>query len=274
MSSLRDLICAGLLLIAMLLGVVWLPGVWLQQHVVQEQGFLEVTQPLGEDADVQRHLSDAAVDELLDSRLVPDRVADAVAPALQDQMPGLTSSTAYQSMWDATMTEVHTGLFAPGPTDLTLDLSPVSDTLLESVEDQLPFGITLPHPDHPTVTLTQIPDVPLLRHAEAVLPWAQWAGPAALVLALLAIGVAAHRRGALIGAGIAALLAGIIGVVLALAAGALVPNSVDQAEFLGPIVQAFETRLRADLLPQAAILSGGGALVVVLGLASRAFVRR
>lgn len=274
MSSLRDLICAGLLLIAAVLGVAWLPGMWLQEHVVEEQGFLEVTQPLGEDADMQRNLSDAAVDEMLDAPMIPGRLADEIAPTIQDQMPRLTSSDAYQSMWDTTMTEVHTGLFEPGATDLTVDLSPVSDALLGAVEDHLPFGITLPHPDHPTVALTQIPDVPLLRHAAVVLPWAQWAGPAALVLVLMALAVAAHRRGAVIGAGVAALLAGAVSVALALGAAVLVPDSVDQASFLGPIVTAFETRLRADILPQAAILTGGGALVVVLGLVSRVFGRR
>ncbi|MFC7457170.1 hypothetical protein ACFQS2_08235 [Brachybacterium sp. GCM10030267] len=264
MSSARDLLAALLLTLATVLGALWLPGVWLHEHVIDQEGFLDVAQPLAEDPEVQRTLSDSAVETLLDDDRIPGWVADQVAPIAQEQAPRITGTDMYATLWDETMADLHEALFTPGEDALGVDLGPVIDELLVSVEEVIPFDI--PRPDDATVTLATIPDVPLLNQAATLAPWTPWMGPAALALAVLALAIAAHRRSFLILAGIAGILAGALTCLLADQIGTVVPDSVDRADFIGPIVQAFEVRFAADLMPQGVILLGVGALVAAAGL--------
>jgi hypothetical protein len=273
-STLRQLTSALLIVLAAVIGAAWLPGSWLQQHVVEEQGFLEIAEPLGEDASTQRALTDAAVDELLGSDMIPGSVRDGITPFAQDQAASFTTTSAYQEMWDGTMVSVHDGLFASGDSAIDVDLAPAVDALIDPVEEKLPFGISLPRPDHPTVTLATVPDLPVLRAAAQVLPYASWALPAMIVLVVLALLISDRRRATLLGAGVATMVAGGIGLLLAAGIGALVPASVDGSAFLGPLVQGFEARFSADISPRAAVMTGVGAGIVVVSAVLLAVVRR
>jgi hypothetical protein len=265
-SSLRDLLSVLLLIAATLLGALWLPSVWIAQNLVDQEGFLAITQPLAEDTAFQRTLTDSAVDQALDHDLVPGVVADRAAPMLQEQAPRLTGTGAYAEVWDTAMVELHGALFTPGASPLDVDLLPLIDSLLTGVEDTLPFVDDLPRPDDATVTLASIPDVPLLTHATVLDPWAHRAGPIALGLAVLAILLAGHRRMMLTLAGVGTLLAGLATWLLATRITDVVPDAVDRAVFLGPIVQVFEQRFTAEVMPQGVVLLGAGALVTAAGL--------
>ena len=265
-SSLRDLLSVLLLTAATLLGALWLPGAWIERNVVDQEGFLAITQPLAEDATLQRSLTDSAVDEALDHELVPGVVADRAAPMLQEQAPKLTGTEAYTEVWDRAMVELHGALFTPGASPLDVDLLPLIDSLLTGVEDTLPLIDDLPRPGEASVTLASIPDVPLLHRATVLDPWAHRTGPIALGLAVLAVLVAGHRRLMLTLAGIGAVLAGLATWLLTTRIEGLVPDAVDQAVFLGPIVQVFEQRFAAEVMPQGVIMLGAGALVAAAGL--------
>lgn len=266
MSSLRDLLSALLLIAATLLGALWLPAVWIERNVVDQDGFLAITQPLSSAATLQRSLTDSAVDEVLANDLVPGFLADRLSPLLQEQAPRLTGTEAYATVWDRAMVELHGALFTPGASPLDVDLLPLIDSLLTSAEDSLPLVDNLPRPDSATITLATIPDVPLLTHATILDPWAHRAGPIALALAVLALLVSAHRRVALTFAGLGAVLAGLATWLLTTRIEQIVPDAVDQAVFLGPIVQVFEERFATEVMPQAVILLGAGALVASVGL--------
>ena len=266
MDSLRDLISAAMLVAAAVLGALWLPATWLSENVVDQDGFLEIAAPLSQDAEVQRSLGDSAVTAVLDDDRIPDWIADQVEPLLQEQAVKLTDMDSYATMWDAVMSDLHTGLFTPGTQELEVDLGPAIDQLLTGVEETLPGGIEVPRPEGVSVSLATIPDVPLLNLAADAAPWAPWLGPAALVLVAAALLLGAHRRGLLILAGALALLAGGATLLVSSQIETLVPNALDQAEFVGPIVQAFQAQFAAQLLPQGVILLGGGALVMALGL--------
>src|SRR5699024_150689 len=160
----------------------------------------------------------------------------------------------------------------PGGSELEVDLAPAIDRILEPVEEQLPLEI--PRPEDPTVTLATIPDVPLLTGLSAVTPWAQWAGPAALALLVLALLIGAHRRTLLALAGLGGILAGAGVWWLAARIETLVPDAVDQAVFLGPIVHEFESRFQAAMTPQGVILLGAGALVTAVGVVRRDLPQR
>ena len=271
-SSARDLLATLLLAAAVLLGALWLPGVWMDRHVVDQEGFLEITQPLSDDPAAQRQLSDAAVEQILDDDRIPGWAADSVAPMLQEQAPKLTGSALYAQIWDQAMVDLHEALFTPGQQDLDVDLLPVVDELLGPVEEKLPFE--LPRPDSASFTLATIPDIPLLNQLTAVSPWFSWAGPVAGVLVLLALLLAAHRRTMLALAGVGGILAGGAVCLFAGEIRSLVPDAIDQADFLGPIVTALEADLHSALLPQGVIMLGVGALVAAVGLVLVGLQRR
>ena len=265
-SSLRDLLSVLLLTAATLLGALWLPGAWIERNVVDQEGFLAITQPLAEDATLQRSLTDSAVDEALDHELVPGFVSDRATPLLQEQASKVTGTEAYTEVWDRAMVELHGALFTPGASPLDVDLLPLIDSLLTGVEDTLPLIDDLPRPGEASVTLASIPDVPLLHRATVLDPWAHRTGPIALGLAVLAVLVAGHRRLMLTLAGIGAVLAGLATWLLTTRIEGLVPDAIDQAVFLGPIVQVFEQRFAAEVMPQGVIMLGAGALVAAAGL--------
>ena len=263
-SGLRDLLSTLLLLGALLLGAAWLPAVWFAQNVVDRDGFLAITEPLADDPAFRTTLTDSAVEQILGDDAVPAWLQDTLTPLAQDQASSLAGTDAYATMWDATMEQVHGALFTPGGAPVQVDLAPGIDTILDGVETHLP--ITLPRPDSADVTLFTVPDVPLLHHATVLDPWAQRLGPIALGMALLALLIGRHRRGLLVVAGIVAAAAGGLDCLMAARIEQVVPDAVDQATFLGPLVQVFEARFAAELPAQAVVLMGAGALVAVAGL--------
>ncbi len=263
-SSVRDLSAVALLLLAVVLGALWAPTTWLHHHVVEREGFLAITEPLAEDPDFQRTMSDSAVEMLMGDERIPGWIEESLAPLAEEQAAALTGTGVYATLWNATMSEVHGALFSPGASDLDVDLAPVIDRILTPVEEKLP--IEIPRPEDATITLASIPDVPLLTRASAVTPWAQWTGPAALVLLALALLIASHRRALLIMAGLGGILAGAGVWWIGEQVEAVVPDSIDQTAFLGPVVQVFEGHFQAAMMPQGVIMLGAGALVTAAGL--------
>ncbi|WP_114856520.1 hypothetical protein [Brachybacterium sp. YJGR34] len=273
MSSARDLLAALLLTVAAVLGALWLPGVWLAQNVVDRDGFLAIAQPLAEDPEAQREVSDAAVEHLLDDDRIPGWAEERLTPVLQEQAPRITGTPAYATLWEQTMVELHDGLFTPGEQTLAVDLTPVIDDLLGAVEEQVPL-VELPRPEEASVPVATVPDVALLNRLVQLAPWTHWAGPIAGVLVLLALLVAAHRRALLTLAGVAGIVAGGLLCLLAGNITTLVPASVDEADFLRPIVGAFEAQFTADLMPQGVIVLGVGALCAAAGMVMVGLHRR
>lgn len=264
MSSARDLLAVALLLAATVLGALWLPATWFHDHVVEKDGFLAITEPLADDPAFQRTLSDSAVETILGDDRLPAWVQERLTPLAEEQATALTGTGVYTTMWEATMAELHGALFTPGASELDVDLGPAIDRILTPVEERLP--IEIPRPEDPTITLASIPDVPLLTRIAGLTPWATWTGPAALGLAALALMIAAHRRTMLTLAGLGGIMAGGAVWWLAQQIETVVPDSIDQAVFLGPIVQVFQDRFETAMMPQGVILLGAGALVTAVGL--------
>lgn len=274
MRSLRDLLAAALLALAALCGAAWLPAAWLADNVVDQQGFLAITEPLSADAALQRELSDAAVEATLPTDTLPSWLLEKVEPFAQDQAARITQSPSYDTVWSSTMTDLHSALFSPGADELDADVAPLVDDLVSGIDQYLPFGWTVPRPDSVPVHLASIPDIPWIGQARAVTEHVHWLPVAGVAFLLLAIAVAADRRVMLAVAGVFLALAG-AGVWLGAAnLGTLVPGSIDQAPFVGPIVQVFEQRMAADLTPQAVMMLGAGALLAVVGLGLAGLRRR
>lgn len=167
-TALRDLLSVLLLLGALVLGAAWLPAVWFEQNVVDQEGFLAVTQPLADDPAFRTTLTDSAVEQLLADDAVPSWIQESLTPLAQDQASKLAGTDAYAAMWDETMVQLHGALFTPGGAPVDVDLAPGIDAILDGVETHLP--ITLPRPDSASVTLFTVPDVPFLHHATVLDP--------------------------------------------------------------------------------------------------------
>lgn len=272
MSTARDLLALGLLVVATVLGALWLPATWFHDNMVERDGFLAITVPLADDPEFQRTLSDSAVDRVLGDERVPGWIEERLTPMAEEQAGNLTGSDVYATMWAGTMSELHGALFTPGASDLEVDLSPAIERILTPVEERLP--ITIPRPEDTTLTLATIPDVPLLPALSAVTPWAQWAGPAALVLLAAALLIASHRRTMLALAGLGGILAGAAVWWLGAQVQEVVPDALEATEFLGPIVQVFEAHFEAAMVPQGVVLLGAGALVMSIGVVLMGLHRR
>src|SRR5699024_8856761 len=151
-------------------------------------------------------MSDSAVDEIHGGDRVPGWLQDRLTPLAEEQAAKLTGTDVYGTLWADSMSELHPALFTPGAPPLDADLAPAIDRIPEPVEQHL-RGQTPPTEDA-TVTRATVPDAPLLTGLSAVSPWAQWAGPVALGLLVLALLIGAHRRTLLALAGLGGILAG------------------------------------------------------------------
>lgn len=264
MISVRDVLAALLVLIATVLAAAWMPALWLDRNIVDRDGFRVIAEPLADDAEYQQTLSDQAVDALLDDDRVPGWLADEIEPIAEEQAVRLTTTDVYNTMWSETMQNLHAELFSSGPSEIVVDFAPAVEELITSAEELVPF-LDIDPPQSVPVTVAEVPPITLLERAALLDPWAGVAGWAALALLVVALALAANRRLALVFVGIGGVLAG--GAVLVVSANieTLVPDSVDQAAFVGPLVQEFEQHFAADLLPQAAVMAGAGAVAVVAG---------
>lgn len=263
-SPARDLLAVALLIIATVAGTLWLPATWFHENVVEREGFLVITEPLAEDPDFQRTMSDSAVEMILDDDRIPGWIQERLTPLAEEQAAQLTGTGVYATMWESTMAELHGALFTPGASDLDVDLGPVIDEILAPVEERLP--VQVPRPDDTTVTLASIPDVPLLTRVSALTPWATWAGPAALALLALALVIAAHRRTMLTVAGLGGIVAGAGVWGLGANVETVVPDALDQAVLLGPIIRVFQGHFQTAMMPHGVIVLGAGALIAAVGL--------
>ncbi|MFC0675860.1 hypothetical protein [Brachybacterium hainanense] len=265
MSSLRDVLATVLLIAATVLGALWLPSIWVADNVVDQDGFLAITDPLSDDHEFQSSITDSAIEALLADDRIPEWLADRIEPLAKDQASRFAQTDAYAEIWRATMLDIHTGLLEPGPSEVVVDVAPAGAALLGWVEELIPLpGIEAPA--SLPITVATMPAVGALEKAAALAPWAGRLAVIALVLVAAALLVAAHRRAVLVGAGVGIIVAGAVALLLSWLIEPLIPDVLDRMDFVGPLLQVFEQQFSADLAPQGLILAGVGAAVVVAGI--------
>ncbi len=261
---LRDLIAAVLTLLAVLLAAAAVPALWMEKNLVQEKGFLAITQPLGEDPSFQRSLTDPAVEQAFSAVEIPNFVRDLVEPQAKNLASDLTGTDVYATVWNGTMKQLHGALFTPGAAPLQVDLEPLIERVLSGAEKIVP--VEIPRPQHTEITLATVPDVPVLAQMVSYAQWAHRLVPLAILSAVLAVLCARHRRSMIAVGGVLMIVAGVVVTRLAESVEQLVPDAVDQAPFVGQIVRVFEARFTADVVPQGGQMVTFGVLVMILGL--------
>ena len=211
----RTFVSAMAVVIGLLLAAVAVPAMWVDQNVVQENGFVRLASPLGQDPEFQRRLASAAVASFNPAGQMPDFMADGMVPVLEAAESSLTGLPGYPAAWEETLRRSHRLSFAePGSlppeaaasTALTLDVAPLLGLLTQQVSEAT--GLPLDPPGETLINVGQSGHRELIANLTAYAPmgYAVAAGSGlAFVLAL----VAARRRWLIF------LMAGVGGLFLA-----------------------------------------------------------
>ena len=195
----RTFVSAVAVLIGLVLAAVAVPAMWVDRNLVQEDGFVAFTAPLGKDPVFQQRLAAAAVGSL-GAEQIPAALTGLVTPILESAAQSLTTMPGYPDAWAETLRKSHRLNFADpatlpaeadGVTSLTLDLAPLVGLVAKQVAD----ATTLPleAPNQLLITIGQPDHRQVLDRVAAIAPMGYAVAVGALIAFALAF-VAARRR--------------------------------------------------------------------------------
>lgn len=206
----RTLFSAFAGIAAVVLCLVGVPGLWLDQYVVSEDGFVEMAAPLGSNDAFQQQLAEATTQTVLEEAAFGNEMADFVRPMVQQAAQNLTDHSGYQEAWEQTLRSSHQLTFADNGGGaqaemgtITLDIAPIVTLAAQEAADAV--GTDIPEPESVPIEVGgsgQQTEVEMVQnYANLSVPFAV-AGAVAFVLAM----VIARRRSTtlvLIGLGVA-----------------------------------------------------------------------
>ena len=208
----RTFVSAVAVILGLLLSAVALPAIWMDRNVVQEEGFVALSAPLGRDADFQQRLAAAAV-ATIDTSSVPDALAGVVKPVVEAAARSLTGLPGYQAAWEETLRKSHRLSFAapasrPSGADsaspLTLDVAPL--VALAAGELSHTTGLPLEAPDQTLISFGQPDQRQWIERVTAYAPLGYSLASGAGIAFALALVSARRRWTVLFSAGVGALL--------------------------------------------------------------------
>lgn len=208
----RTFVSAVAVILGLLLSAVAVPAIWVDRNVVQEDGFVALSAPLGQDADFQQRLAAAAVGTI-DTSSVPDALAGLVQPVVEAAAGSLTGLPGYPAAWEETLRKSHRLSFAdpasrPAGADstssLTLDVAPL--VALATEELSRTTGLTLDSPEQTLINVGQPHQRQWIEGMSAYAPLGYPLGIGAGIAFALALVSARRRWTAIFSAGVGALL--------------------------------------------------------------------
>ncbi|MDJ0321373.1 hypothetical protein [Pseudarthrobacter sp. PS3-L1] len=213
-------------IVGLLLAAVAGPAIWVDRNVVQEDGFVSLMAPLGDDADFQKQLAAATIANLDISDSLPGPLARIVEPILESAAQSLVGLPGYPAAWEETLRNSHRLNFpgdsseATDSTAFRLDLGPLTGLVVKQITATT--GLPLPAPGETLVTLDQSSQRETLDRISTYAPLGYQLAGGAVVIFLLAVVVARRRWAAVLGIGISALIvAGIWALGLGVARDAI-----------------------------------------------------
>lgn len=208
----RTFVSALAVLIGLVMAAVAVPAVWVDRNIVQEEGFVALTGPLGKDPAFQQRLASAAVGSFGADRL-PGPVAELAGPILESAATSLSSLPGYPEAWTETLRRSHRLSFADPNTlppeagavsALTLDVAPLVGLVAKQVSDAT--SLPLQGPDQVLINIGQSNQKQLLEQVAAFAPMGYAVGIGALIAFALAFVAARRRWTVLVGIGIGILV--------------------------------------------------------------------
>ncbi|WP_346960227.1 hypothetical protein [uncultured Arthrobacter sp.] len=210
----RTFVSAVAVLIGLAMAAVAVPAMWVDRNIVQEDGFVALSAPLGKDPAFQRRLATAAVNGIaFGDQQIPDALAAVVKPILQDAAQSLTSMPGYSDAWAETLRKSHRLSFADprtlpadanGTTSLTLDVAPLVGLVVKRISEASP--VPLKAPAEVRIAIGQSDQRQLIERVSAYAPMGSAVAVGSAIAFLLALVAARRKWTVLAGIGVGALI--------------------------------------------------------------------
>lgn len=271
----RTFVSALAVLIGLLMAAVAVPAMWVDRNIVQEDGFVALTAPLGKDPAFQQGLASAAVGSLASDR-IPAALTDLARPILDSAAKSLTSLPGYPGAWTETLRKSHRlNLADPstlppevdGVSALTLDVAP----LVGLVASQVAGATSLPlqAPDQVLINIGQSNQRQLLERVSAFAPMGYAAGAGAVIAFALALVAARRRWTVLAGTGVGVLVLAGGWKLAADAAGGAVARTGGGSEVAEIFKREFVAAAAESYGQWIIVAAVAGGILLVLGLVLR-----
>ena len=208
----RTFVSAVAAILGLLLSAVAVPAIWADRNVVQEDGFVALAAPLGQDAEFQQRLAVATVGTI-DTGGIPDALAGLVRPVLEAAAGKLTGLPGYPAAWEETLRRSHRLSFAdpaslPPEADtsssLTLDVAPLVALAAEELSGTT--GLPIDAPEQTLINVGQADQRQLIERVSAYAPLGYPLAIGAGIAFALALVAARRRWAVLVGVGFGALV--------------------------------------------------------------------
>lgn len=278
----RTFVSAVAVLIGLAMAAVAVPAMWVDRNIVQEDGFVALTAPLGKDPAFQRRLATAAVGGIgFGEQQLPDALANAVKPILEQAAQSLTSTPGYSDAWTETLRKSHRLSFADpatlpadvdGSSSLTLDVAPLVGLVVKKVSESSPLPLALHAPAEVRINIGQSNQRQLIDRVSAYAPMGYAVAVGSVIAFLLAFVAARRKWTVMAGTGLGALVLAAAWKFGADAAGRLVLETssgndvaeIFKRECVDAAMANFGQWIVAALVA-AAVLLVAGTLAAVLG---------
>jgi hypothetical protein len=262
------------------MAAVAVPAMWVDRNIVQEDGFVVLTAPLGKDPAFQQRLATAAVGTVASGVNVPDVLKELARPILDNAARSLTGLPGYSDAWAETLRKSHRLTFADpsalppssgASSSLTLDVAPLVGLVVKQVSD----ATTLPleAPGQVLINIGQSDQRRLIERVTVYAPMGYAVAIGAGIAFVLAFVAARRRWTVLAGMGVGALVLAGVWKLASDAAGAAVAatssgNAVAELfknEFVAACSASFGQWIVAAVVAGAALLATGIAVRVAGG---------
>lgn len=201
----RTTLSALLVILALLLGAVAGPALWLQRNVVDQAGFVALAGPLGANKAFQEGITSLLATQTTASLNMPSQLNDLAGAVINSAARNLYTDPGYPAAWAETLQRSHQLTFAAAGNeviegDVMLDVAPLVGLIAANVGADL--GVTLPVPADVVIGVEQPKAASLLPMLTLLGGWSGWLVFIAVDLLVLGIIVARQRGTTLVLAGV------------------------------------------------------------------------
>lgn len=250
---------------------------WVDQNIVQEDGFVALTAPLGKDPAFQQRLAAAAVDGLAASAGIPEAFTELARPVLDNAAHSLTGLPGYPEAWAETLRKSHRLTFADpstlppevdGTSSLTLDVAPLAGLVAKQVTE----ATTLPleAPGQVLVHIGQSDQRQMIERVTVYAPMGYAVAVGAAIAFMLAFVAARRRWTVLVGMGVGALVLAGVWKLASDAAGAAVAGTSSGNDVAELFKNEFVAACSASFGQWIVAAAVAGAVLLATGVAVRA----
>jgi hypothetical protein len=273
----RTFVSAVAVLIGLAMAAVAVPAMWVDRNIVQEDGFVALTAPLGKDPAFQQRLASAAVNGIgFGGQQLPDALAAVVKPILDDAAQSMTAMPGYSDAWAETLRRSHRLSFADprtlppeldGTTSLTLDVAPLVGLVVARVSAVSP--VPLKAPDQVRIGIGQSNQRQLIERVSAYAPMGSAVAVGSAIAFILAFVAARRKWTVLVGTGIGALVLAAVWKFGADAAGRLVLGTGSGNDVAAIFKREFVAASTAGFGQWIVVALVAGAVLLVAGILFR-----